>query len=83
MILIEKADDLKSYLKDNFKAIITVFVILAGLVVGIILANNPQILRSRANGETLQLNAPIDGSNTINATAPSSSFNINFNYSSF
>ena len=65
MILIEKADDLKSYLKDNFKAIFTVFIVLAGIVIGIILANNPQILKSRADTNSLvkiNANNPPDNS---------------------
>lgn len=80
MILIEKADDLKSYMKDNFKAIFTILVVIAGLTAGIILANNPEILKSRADSNTISISK--GGQTTFNVTN-NKNIQVNFNANSF
>jgi len=80
MILIEKAEDLKSYLKDNFKAIITVLVVITGVVVGIVLANNPQILKSKADTNSITISK--GGSTTFSVT-DNKNIQINFDPQSF
>ena len=49
------------YIKANFKGLLLIFLIISGIVVGLYLVSHPQIFKSRANAEAVNVVAN-DGS---------------------